>query len=187
MLTAPFRHHRLRSLEDPYFAECWELYESAFPEAERRTLGCQAAAMAGAEDFYALRFDAQREFAGIAFFWKTPQFVYLEHLAICPQRRGQGLGHFILKLLHRLELPLILEIEPVVDAATERRWNFYRTAGFHLLPFEHWQPCYHHEDAPMQLSLLSSPHAASAEEIAAYERFMQERVAHYTEDGLNNA
>ncbi len=181
--------HRLSSVADPHFTECWALYEASFPAAERRTLACQRIAMEerAARDFHCLRLEVGGAFAGIAFYWQTPCFIYVEHLVITPGRRGQGLGHKALELLCGQGVPVILEIEPVEDAATERRWRFYRSAGFHRLPYPHLQPLYRREDSPMALELLSFPHAMSAEEVSAYEDFMREHVAHYTEGGLFNA
>ncbi len=184
MQTAALQTQRLRSTHEASFAECWALYEAAFPVAERRSLICQQAAMAGSADFHCLRLEQGGSFAGIAFYWQQPGFIYVEHLAIHPERRGQGLGHLALEFLCGQGLPVILEIEPVVDEATERRWRFYRSAGFHRLPSPHLQPRYHHADAPMALELLSFPYAATAAEVAEYETFMQREVALYTEDGL---
>ncbi len=186
MQAIPLCAHRLQSAADPLFAESWALYEAAFPEVERRSPACHVAAMADAA-FHCMRLEQGGAFAGIAFYWKAPQFIYLEHLAIAPARRGQGLGHRALELVCGQGLPVILEIEPVVDEATARRWRFYRSAGFHRLPFHHLQPLYHHGDEPMRLELLSFSHAMSADDVAVYERFMRERVARYTEDGLMNA
>ncbi len=177
--------HRLHSIHDPLFAESWALYEASFPAEERRTLPCHAAAMLETAAFHPLRLECGGNFAGIAFYWQTPGFIYVEHLAINAAQRGQGLGHRALELLCGLGVPVILEIEPVADAATERRWRFYRSAGFHRLPYDHQQPCYRRGDAPMTLELLSYPHAMTAAEVAAYESFMKEQVAHYTEEGLD--
>ncbi len=185
MHAVPLSARRLCSTADPVFAECWQLYESAFPEAERRSLACQRVAMAeqGAGAFHCLRLMQGGEFVGILFYWKTQAFIYVEHLAVCPGRRGQGMGHLALELVCGQGLPVILEIEPVEDAATERRWRFYRSAGFHRLPYPHLQPLYHRGDTPMALELLSFPHAMSASEVAAYEDFMRAVVGHYTEGG----
>ncbi len=185
---SPLSVQRLLSAEDPHFAECWVLYEAAFPAEERRTLMCQRVAMAeqGAGMFHCLRLEQGGMFVGIAFYWQSEDFIYVEHLAVCPQRRGQGIGHLALEYLCRQGLPLILEIEPVVDAATERRWRFYRSAGFHMLPCAHLQPCYRRGDAPLALTLLSYPHAMTAAEVAAYEDFMCAVVGHYTEENLDS-
>ncbi len=177
---------RLRSADDLRFAECWALYEAAFPAEERRTLACQRAAMVEQGAFHCLRLEQGGAFAGIAFYWQTEAFIYLEHLAVAASRRGQGIGHLALELLCGQGVPLILEIEPVVDDLTERRWRFYRSAGFHMLPYAHLQPCYRRGDAPMPLTLLSYPHAMGEAEVAAYEGFMHAVVGHYTEENLDS-
>ena len=38
-------------------------------------------------------------FAGILSYWKWAELIYVEHLAIAPERRGRGLGHLALQLL----------------------------------------------------------------------------------------
>ncbi len=177
------RAQRMQAAEDPRFAACWELYEASFPPEERRTLPCQRAAMAeqGARDFHCLCFHDEAGLAGIAFYWRAASFIYVEHLAIAPARRGQGLGHRLLDHLAGQGLPLILEIEPVVDAATGRRWRFYRSAGFHRLPYAHLQPIYRHGDSPLPLELLSYPHAMGEAEVAAFEHYLHGQVMRYTE------
>ncbi len=142
--------------------------------------------MAEQEVFHCLRLTLGGEFAGIVWYWQTPGFIYLEHLAVAPARRGQGIGHLALDELCSQGIPLVLEIEPVVDEPTERRWYFYRSAGFHQLPFFHLQPLYHRGDAPLPLTLLSYPHAMSEDEVAVYEDFMRHVVGHYTEENLDS-
>ncbi len=178
--------HRLLSADDPRFAECWALYEAAFPEAERRTLACQRAAMVEQGAFHCLRLEQGGVFAGIAFYWQADAFLYVEHLAVAPTRRGQGIGHLALEYLCAQGVPVILEIEPVVDEPTERRWRFYRSAGFHSLPYHHLQPLYHRADEPMRLTLLSYPHALGTAEVEVYEHFMRAVVGHYTEENLDS-
>ncbi len=183
MTAIPLTARRLYSTSESGFCACWQLYEAAFPYAERRSLDCQRAAMANAA-FHCLRLEQGGVFAGILFCWMSPAFIYVEHLAISPEMRGQGIGHQALELICGQGIPIILEIEPVDDAATERRWRFYRSAGFHRLPYHHLQPLYHNGDTPMVLELLSYPHAMSEDEVAACELFMRSLVSRYTEEGL---
>ncbi len=174
--------HRLLTADDPLFAPCWAMYEASFPPEERRPLADQRAAMAGQgrQDFHCLAFCEGGELVGLCFCWRAADFLYVEHLAVAPARRGQGLGHRILAQVAAMGLPLILEIEPVADAATERRWRFYRSAGFHRLPVEHMQLVYRPGDAPLPLELLSYPQAMGAGELAAFECYLHGQVARYT-------
>ncbi len=178
--------HRLSSVHDPLFAECRALYESSFPAEERRTLPCQCRAMAeqGSAAYHCLRLDADGCFAGLLFYWQHADFIYVEHLAMTPARRGQGLGTKAVEYICGQGLPVVLEMEYVVDELTERRWNFYHSLGFHCLPYQHLQPCYNHGDPPVALALMSYPHAMTRRQIASYELFMEQVVARYTEDAL---
>ena len=160
---------RLMDTASAIFTESWQLYESAFPHEERRALADHALAMAHEPHFVCLHLRDSQGFVGILFYWVLSQCVYVEHLAIAPARRGQGLGKAALKLLQQHELPIILEIEPVTDAATARRLRFYEGAGFHRLAAVHYQLPYHRGEPPLRLELLSYPQAAGEALVASFE------------------
>lgn len=160
---------RLTDTASAIFTESWQLYESAFPHEERRALADHALAMAHESHFVCLHLRDSQGFVGILFYWVFSQCVYVEHLAIASARRGQGLGKAALKLLQQHELPVILEIEPVTDAATARRLRFYEGVGFHRLVAEHYQLPYHRGEPPLRLDLLSYPHAAGEALVASFE------------------
>ncbi len=168
----PLSAHRLLSAADPLFAPCRELYEASFPPRERHPLPWLERVLAGSDalGFHALALTQEGAFAGLLFHWRLPSCLYVEHLAIAPPRRGQGLGHAALGLVCGGELPVALEIEPVVDAATARRWSFYRSLGFVRLPCVHFQPPYRLGDEPLRLELLSHPRALDDAEIDSFER-----------------
>ncbi len=167
-------------------AAAWQLYESAFPRCERRSAPAHLAAVSSEAVFHAdelyLRDDG--DFAGILYYWLWPGYslCFVEHLAVQPELRGQGVGHAALELLRGLADCVLLEIEPVVDEQTARRLSFYRSAGFEPLPYEHVQLPYHAGDAPVPMVLLSrcmSGTAASAEQVALLEKLLHEQVMRY--------
>lgn len=160
---------RLTDTESAIFKESWQLYESAFPHEERRALVNHALAMAHEPHFVCLHLRDAQGFVGILFYWVFSQCVYVEHLAIAPARRGQGLGKNALSLLQQHDLPIVLEIEPVTDAATARRLRFYEGVGFHRLVAEHYQLPYHCGEPPLRLELLSYPQAAGVALLASFE------------------
>lgn len=47
--------------------------------------------------------------------WETQEFIYVEHLCILPQLRGQHCGSRALELLEQRGKPVILEIDPPID------------------------------------------------------------------------
>lgn len=160
---------QLTDTETSDFAAAWQLYEQAFPLAERRSLSCHAAAMKHEPGFVCLSLRDSLGFVGILFYWEFTQCIYIEHFAITPSRRGSGLGKRALQLLHLRNLPIMLEIEPVTDAATAGRLRFYEKSGYHRLTAEHYQLPYHYGGLPLLLELLSYPGAASRTLLASFE------------------
>lgn len=146
-------------------AEWWRLYESAFPASERRGSAMHAAAL-GDEAFHCLHLADESGFVGILSYWQWPEVCFVEHLAIVAERRGQGLGRRALSLLPQ---PFILEIEPVVDAATARRLAFYESCGLVRLPQPHVQLAYQTGQPDVPLWLLSRP-LMGAPEVARFEQ-----------------
>ncbi len=156
---------RIQSLQHPLAGEWWHLYEAAFPACERRGRVQHAAALQDAA-FHCLHLADEAGFAGILGYWQWPGLCYVEHLAIAESRRGQGLGHGTLKLLPH---PFILEIEPVVDAATACRLAFYESAGLVRLPQPHVQLPYQAGQPELPLWLLSKPALCEAD-VARFEQ-----------------
>ena len=67
----------------------WALYESSFPECERRTQRDHLEAMRD-PDFYAMSLWDEGAFAGLLFYWYNGDFCYVEHFAINGAIRGKG-------------------------------------------------------------------------------------------------
>lgn len=162
--------------------EAAHLYAESFPLCERRAAAHHRAIAAAEPDFYPMElYHATGVFVGILYYWYWPQhsLLFVEHLAIDPFFRGRGYGHAALRHLHGMNACIILEIEPVADAATARRLAFYESAGFVRLPFEHVQLPYHEGWAPVPLELLSyreSGEAATPEQVALLELLLREQV-----------
>lgn len=155
---------RIQSAAQPQVQEWWWLYEAAFPACERRSAAQHAAAL-GDSAFHCLHLANETGFVGLLSYWQWAGLCYIEHLAIAPERRGQGLGHRVLQLLPQ---PFILEIEPVVDAPTARRLSFYESCGLVRLPQPHVQLSYQAGQPDVPLWLLSLP-ALGETEVARFE------------------
>ena len=79
------------SRHDALWAEVWALYEASFPACERWNGDDYDRAFADPLfEAAAIRFDGA--FAGLLFHWKGDGFHYVEHLAVSPRLRGQGVG-----------------------------------------------------------------------------------------------
>lgn len=110
-----------------------ELYESAFPAEERRPSDQMP------PDDPAFRFYAIADH-GLLTAWEFPGVTYVEHFAVYPETRGNGIGSSVLA---ELQGAVILEVEPP-EQSTEarRRIAFYERNGFRLLDVDYMQPSY---------------------------------------------
>lgn len=170
---------RLTSLQQPCAGEWWALYESAFPASERRHEVMHALALSDPL-FHCLHLADESGFVGLLTYWQFDDMVYVEHLAIIPERRGCGWGRAALALL---DAPVILEIEPVEDETTARRLAFYASCGFSVLPYKHVQLAYQAGEADVPLVLLSRP-SVDGETVAKFERLFHAHPMRYR-DGAN--
>ena len=167
------RFQRLTSADDALFEEAFALYGVGFPEHERRDGEKQRALMAN--PLY--HFDAIMDggtFAGIMLYWLFPRYAYIEHFAIHPDRRGKSLGSGSLRLFCRRHEPVILEIDPPVDAVSVRRESFYKRLGFAANSFDHAHPAYRRSFPPHRLVVMSHPRSLTEGE---YGRFAGDLAA----------
>ena len=167
------RIKRLRTFDDPAFAPAMALYTASFPEHEQRLE--QRRIMAHEQYHFGILHD-EEGFAGLALFWDAGAYLYLEHLCISPARRGQGLGTAALDLLAGEGKPVILEIDPPVDAVSRRRQAFYERAGFTADPYPHIHPPYRPENSGHALVVMSRPRPLTKDEYAAFAAYLADVV-----------
>lgn len=176
---------RIRNAEDPGFPRVWGLYEESFPLGERRPYPFHVEAMEKEDGFVCLRLHGEMAADaadGLLFYWHLPQgALYVEHLAIAASKRGQGWGHAALQYLESLRKPVILEIEPAVDALTRRRLRFYESAGYVRLPYPHAQLPFRRGGKPIPMELLSLRQAMSSREVTSFQQYLQSRIMRYRE------
>jgi len=174
---------RIRNVADPSFPEVWRLYEKSFPLEERRPLSCQAQAMEREENFVCLRLqDGQGAFLGLLFYWLLPQGgIYVEHFAIDEGWRGQGLGRSALQMLAAQGRPVILEIEPVADAMTQRRLRFYESCGYVRLPYSHAQLPFRPGAASVPMVLMGLQPPMGEAEVRSFRQYLQNHIMQYRE------
>ena len=112
------------------------LYEEAFPQGERKAFDQLLSNQAAGVYHLWVALDPDGQFVGLASTVLYRDFVLLDYLAVCPHRRGGGIGHGMLAAL-RVQYPhrhLFLEIESPDVRATNaeqraRRLAFYLDAG----------------------------------------------------------
>ncbi len=121
-----------------------ELYLAAFPDVERKPfpLLLQKRDEGVAE---LLAIEEGGAFLGIAFTLLYEDIVLLDYFAVCPARRGQGIGSRVLTLLQQRHggCRLLLEIEDPDEPCDNpeerlRRRAFYLRNGMTAMPYRVW-------------------------------------------------
>lgn len=140
-------HHvmNILSLPSSLYPQAEALYEKSFPEEERRDSHEWHDYWLNKEGFsiHAILTNGD-VFAGFISYWQFDDFIYVEHFALSPTLRGNGIGgkvleHFISQFQTR---PILLEVEEPCNEIAARRIAFYKRHHFTLLPNPYLQPPY---------------------------------------------
>ena len=164
---------RITRTDDPLYERAIALYHISFPAHEQREALSQAQIL----NQNAYHFDAicdNGEFIGEILYWDIGGFFYIEHFCIEPAMRNRRYGQKILSALQTT--PLILEIDPPVDAISLRRKHFYERCGFVENPYPHVHPPYHAGSAGHALVVMSAPRGLSDMEYAHFNEYLQDTV-----------
>ena len=164
---------RITSTAHPLYQKAMELYSISFPAHEQRETRSQEQILT--QDPY--HFDVvcdDGEFVGEILYWDVGGAFYIEHFCVLPAMRNKQYGQKILNAYQAT--PLILEIDPPVDAISIRRKGFYERCGFVENPYAHVHPAYHRGNAGHELVIMSSPRMLEAEEYEHFNRYLQDTV-----------
>ena len=136
------------------------LYESTFAWHERRNWQ-QLLALLGEPDMnfgVILKQAMPGEPVGFVIWWEFGEWLYVEHMAIEPDVRGEGYGKQVITYLAHLSgNKLVLEVDLPNSINAERRIGFYEGLGLVVCPITYIQPPYRKGEAPTPMSLMSMP------------------------------
>ncbi len=133
------------------------LYESAFPEDERRDFDEWMYLLENQEEFEVFAIYDENEAVGFITVWGWDSWRYVEHFAIDNSRRGGGIGaNAFEQLLNMDKRPLILEVEPPTDEISKRRISFYERQGMKIHEdYEYIQPAYSKDKKALPMRLMT--------------------------------
>ncbi len=155
----------IRDRQNPHFAECWGLYESAFPSAERREEWYHHQTMENSCFHFDALVDGE-ELIGLVGWWGFDSIIYIEHLATFAHLRNRGYGRAILSKFKAMEptKSLLLEVEHPIDDLTHRRIAFYERAGFVLNHHHYAHPPYRGSEM-VELLVMTYPNPITREDL----------------------
>jgi len=159
---------RLTKITDRYFTEFKEIYSVSFPVFEQRTDGQHIYALSS-ENCHVDCYVEDGQFIGFIVYWEFDKYIYIEHFAIHPSQRGKNYGTLFLEnLITKNDKPVILEIDPIIDDISERRYRFYEALGFKKNVYLHTHPAYREGYPDHKLVVLSSDREISEEEYSHF-------------------
>ncbi len=148
----------LRQTDTPLFQQAWQIYQSAFPETEKRTLQQHIRTMQNPHFQCFAVSHTHIGVAGIITCWQLPEFCFGEHFAIRDTLRGTGIGRkALLQLLAQANRPFWLEVELPETDIQQRRIQFYQRMGFVCNPHAYQQPPYQKHLPPVPMLLMTHP------------------------------
>lgn len=172
------KYKRIVSESDSLYSGCVRIYEESFPYAERRDTSVMTQMLHDPRFHFLAFYDGCEDNGPIGFFtfWDFGHgYLYGEHFAVDPSRRGGGTGTRILDCVKSLGVPVILEIETpsFEDGMTMRRKLFYERNGFIVNPHKHVQPAYHTDSGPVPMKVMSWPYVFS---VGEYRQFRSDQL-----------
>lgn len=139
-----------------HWSACLDLYLSSFPSDERRE-SSELISTFNEKGYKFISLTNDEQFIGFIETWDFDKFVFLEHLAILPERQKRGYGSEVLSyLVDSNEKPILLEAESPKDDLSHRRIAFYERAGFIALDVDYTQPPYYPGKQSVPMLLLSN-------------------------------
>lgn len=144
--------------KQPILEQVRRLYESSFPEEERRLRLDFQSNVYDNVAFCLYEIVSDGFFGGFLTSWDLGVVRYVEHFAIEPRLRGRGVGTDIIGQFVAMDSrPVVLETElPETGEMARRRIGFYKRCGFEeCVNIDYVQPAYasHLPSVPMRLMI----------------------------------
>ena len=135
--------HRINTVNNQFFSNLFNLYTLAFPPMERRTWEGLEHELNYEKRLSVNALIQEGEFVGLFNYWTFERFYYIEHLAISPKYRSQGIGSEAMGIfMDQIKLPIVLEVEMPNNITPSRRILFFEKLGFSILSHNYAQPPY---------------------------------------------
>ena len=156
----------------------FSLMAVSFPKDEYRTHDEQLALFDRPQyRVYLYCSDEDGAVCGFAAVWTLGEVCFLEHLAVDPHLRSQGIGANILRELLALFCGrVLLEVELPETEIAVRRIGFYRRLGFTLNRYSYLQPAMSAGQNAVPLWIMTSWGSIGREEFETLRDLLYERV-----------
>ena len=168
----------LEKLAEQDFYKVYNLMRASFPRDEFRNYEGQKALLEIPEYQIYIWPDAKRpEPKAFIAVWEFESFVFVEHFAVDPDCRNEGLGAKILaELSERTEQRICLEVELPETELAKRRIAFYERNQFFFNDYTYEQPPIFAGCDPLPLRIMTTEKQVNADEFQKIKQELYERV-----------
>ena len=174
----------IRELKEHEFDDVFSIMESSFPKDEYRPYEEQKALLQKENYVIYVMEDSDRQsIKAFIAVWLLEDFAFVEHFAVNPDYRNQGLGALILQEVKALlKRQICLEVElPETDLAA-RRIAFYERNGFMFHAYSYMQPAISKGRQPIPLRIMTSEKQISPERFQQIKTILYRDVYRFCED-----
>lgn len=162
------------------FDEIYTLMETSFPPDERRPYAEQKALLdLSCYHILARLAPSHTHIQGFFAVWDTPALCFIEHFAVNPLDRNQGLGAAMLQeLMTQQSKRICLEVELPKTQLAIRRIHFYERNGLYLNSYDYTQPALSAGQQAIPLYLMTSGHTLEPSEFTSIQKEIMQHVYH---------
>ncbi len=138
------------------FDAVYSIMEKSFPSDERRSYEKQRALL-DEKKYSVFALQGEKSIKAFISTFVFNDFAYVEHFAVSPDFRNQGLGSIILnELKSTLNKSLCLEVELPNTELAKRRIDFYKRNGFYLNDYPYMQPPFSSDKNAVPLLVMTT-------------------------------
>jgi len=172
--------HRINSVNNQFFSNLFNLYTLAFPPLERRTWAGLEYELNYEKRFCSHALIQNGVFVGLFNYWTFDRFIYIEHFAIIPKLRNQGIGSEAMNIfMNQTKLPIVIEVEMPNNITASRRILFYEKLGFSIVSHNYAQPPYEGNGFFMPELIMSNDIHFANSHFEKIKDILYENVYHY--------
>lgn len=165
-----------RILDKEEFTAVYQLMQVSFPPAEFRTYE-EELALFNRPDYRVLVVEDNGTIQAFIAEWALKEMHYVEHFAVNPAARGQGLGTKIMReYLKEIKSSVIIEVEAEDTSIARRRIAFYERLGFVQSDIKYIQPYLQKTSKDVLLQLMFYPAKLSEKALYAVKREIHQTV-----------
>ena len=158
------------------FKQMYSLMEESFPEYEHRTYSEQEKLLSN-PNYCAYVLENENTVIAFVAVFCFKKFCFIEHIAVLPEYRNNGLGAAMLKQIRKISKgPICLEVELPDSPLSSRRIEFYKRNGFYLNEYSYIQPSMTAGQKSIPLMIMTSDEKITEDEFTYIRSVLYSRV-----------